>query len=67
MDQREQVSVGRVSVKTPSYIRTGREGRGTTWKINREEGGRVWGDGSAGSRPELSTLILGTKVPQSFF
>jgi hypothetical protein len=27
--------------KTPSYIRTGREGEWTTWEINREERGRV--------------------------
>jgi hypothetical protein len=52
MNQREQVSVDWVPVKTPSYMRTGREGRGATWEINREERGRVWGDGPAGSRPE---------------
>jgi hypothetical protein len=40
------------SRKTPSYIRTGREGEWATWEIKREERGRVCGDGRAGSRQE---------------
>jgi hypothetical protein len=51
-------SVSRLSHqwKTPSCIRTGREGEWVTWKINREEGGRVYRDGRAGaeSGPELA-------------
>jgi hypothetical protein len=41
--------------KTPSYIRTGREGEWATWEINKEERGRVCGDGEqlAESGPEL--------------
>jgi hypothetical protein len=39
-------------VETPSYITTGREGEWATWDIDREERGRVCGDGPAGSRPE---------------
>jgi hypothetical protein len=38
--------------ETPSYIRTGSEGGWTTWEINREDRGRVCGDGPAGSRPD---------------
>jgi hypothetical protein len=38
--------------KIPSYIRIGMEGEWATWKINREERGRVCIDGQAGSRPE---------------
>jgi hypothetical protein len=37
--------------KTPSYIRTGGEGRVGIWKIDREERWRVCGDASACSRP----------------
>jgi hypothetical protein len=33
-------------------MRTGREGEWTIWEINREEKGRVCGDGPAGSSPK---------------
>lgn len=37
-----------------SYMRVGREGKWSTWEINREERGRrVCGDGPASGRPEL--------------
>jgi hypothetical protein len=39
-------------LKTSRYIRIGREEEWATWEINREERGRVCGDGPEGSRQE---------------
>jgi hypothetical protein len=45
-------------LKTPSYIRTGREGEWATWEINREERGRVCIDKVGRPVEQVAELFL---------
>jgi hypothetical protein len=49
-------------LKTPSYIRTGREGEWTTWEISREERGRVCRDQVGGPGEQVAERARAGKL-----